>query len=737
MRIFWIISIVAGLALLFASQITKTPDGEKKHERLVKKVEPSTPLAPPAPPPPPPDPLRPQPDLPEKKRMTVFIKGEERLVERRAAIEAGFIEIELGDDWTPVIFEERNGPDGRFQFNRYRKTFLDLADDRTDGNGRPLKRKERNYLEVFGIPPSMKIVRDRFLKDDQSTCLKNIDYDLISSLDNLTYRRERKENRHLGQMRRYRKQFKKLMKKAKVDSLIDFKPKTKELKRKRKKLLAHQKEMRVLAEIEKRLGCDGHMHRRYRHKAGRLDRGLRNAVRRFQRKHKIYERTRLAKKTMKMIGMTPAQTNYSALVRVLQERLISATGILEDGSVQDKMPKSSTFVGSDGQARPVRNLVQEFTDTLLTQLSLETPKKAIEFFKSRGSDRFQSYKVGVKFPPLPEYYGPQMDLKLVVDRGTIWYEIPFTESGRTRYQRRKKMPRMTLYTRYKEQSIPLINWPTTIGGWREELGPDGYVYLKYKNSDVGDRVIRKIVAGPTWIPPKTEPLSALVKRRRVNGMTQNAVNYDAMGPGYLSAYGLVAGYFVIPGKNGRPDRDLMIRAHGSSNYMSILSESKYSHGCHRLMNHHAVRLYGFMLQHRHHTVDGDQPISFKRQFLYNEEVYRIHVPSRGFRYTMDPPVPVTVLRGQVYGKQRRRVEGLVKIPGKRYPSSADEIDEDEDRPDGQKKDGPSSTESGTPIKIGTPSKVAEIKKETAGKKDEKPTETPVPKNKPAKGPSEK
>ena len=35
--------------------------------------------------------------------------------------------------------------------------------------------------------------------------------------------------------------------------------------------------------------------------------------------------------------------------------------------------------------------------------------------------------------------------------------------------------------------------------------------MKYKNSDVGNRVIRKIIAGPTWIPPKTEPLSALVQ----------------------------------------------------------------------------------------------------------------------------------------------------------------------------------------------------------------------------------
>ena len=107
---------------------------------------------------------------------------------------------------------------------------------------------------------------------------------------------------------------------------------------------------------------------------------------------------------------------------------------------------------------------------------------------------YEDLKYGIQFPKPPEYYSTHMDLKMVVDRGTVWYDAPYTESGKRRYQRRKRKPRMTLYVRYRDQSIPLVNWPTTIGGWREELGPDGYVYMKYKNSDVGDRVIRKIIA---------------------------------------------------------------------------------------------------------------------------------------------------------------------------------------------------------------------------------------------------
>ncbi len=229
------------------------------------------------------------------------------------------------------------------------------------------------------------------------------------------------------------------------------------------------------------------------------------------------------------------------------------------------------------------------------------------------------------------------------------------------------MPKLSLYTTYRDQRIRLVRWPTTIGGWRKDLASNGYVYLKYKGSDVGDRVIRKVIAGPTWVPPESTPLNSMAKRQYVNGKAQPIVNYAEMGPGYLSAYGLVAGYFVIPGKEGRPDQDRGIRAHGSSDYMSIRSAQRFSHGCHRLLNHSAVRLYGFILNHRRIVVEGDQPISHQRQFLYNDVVHHVRLPSRGFQYTLDPPLPVSVKKGRIRGELKKPIEGYVKIPGEAYP----------------------------------------------------------------------
>jgi hypothetical protein len=429
------------------------------------------------------------------------------------------------------------------------------------------------------------------------------------------------------------------------------------------KVHRYELEQRVLAEIDKRLDCDKHNNKRFRHKKGRLDRGLRLGIRRFQRKHKLYEHTNLRDKTMVTFGTPPLKSNYDGFVRAFTERVIDATRILEDGTA-----KTQTYLGADGKERKTRNLVEEFSQAALKQTGLDTPEKALAFFRKHPAEDFEWLRVGVIFPEKPEYYSDHMELDVIVDRGVVWYDLPYTESGGKARQSRGRMPKLALYTTYRDQHIKLVRWPTTIGGWRTEQAPNGYVYMKYKGSDIGNRVIRKIIAGPTWIPPASTPMKSLAKRRNVNGKRQSVVNYSEMGPGYLSAYGLVAGYFVIPTESGR-DYDRGIRAHGSSDYMSIRSSQRFSHGCHRLMNHHAVRMYGYILNHRNMVVTGDQSMNHQRQFLFKDVVYHVRVPSRGFQYTLDPPIPVKVMKGSVRGARSKPFEGFLKIPGRAYPDA--------------------------------------------------------------------
>jgi hypothetical protein len=376
---------------------------------------------------------------------------------------------------------------------------------------------------------------------------------------------------------------------------------------------------------------------------------MRLAVRSFQQKHMIYESNYLRRLTVEALSRPLLNNDYDGLVRSIRERVVSAAGLLEDGSTK------------------AGNLVDEYTKIALQALGLDDAATALAFFKRHPAEDFRRLKAAVRLPAPPAYYGEHMDLSIVVDRGDIWYDLPFDEKGNFKYQARKKYPQLTVFAKVGKQQVPLARWRTTIGGWRAEQASDGYEYYRYKQSDVGTRVIRQVVSGPVWIAPASTPIRSLVKPKTVNGKWMKVVNYDELGPGFLSAYGLVAGYFVVPGQNGRPDWDNGVRAHGSSDYLSINSANGFSHGCHRLPNHLAIRMYSFILKHRHKRVVGDQPMGFQRQFLYDDMVYEMRIPSRGYLYVLEPPLPVNVLEGEIKGEQKTPVIGYVPKPNQKYP----------------------------------------------------------------------
>ena len=403
----------------------------------------------------------------------IVVEGRERVVDRAAA-RTGYTEVDFSDGWTPRIFQPQNGPDGQPMANRYRRIFIGLSNDETDGDGRPLPKDEKNYLEVFGIPPSMGVIRDRFVGDAASQCLAGIDFKLIGSLEKLTYRNRAKERRHKATMRRYRRTLKKALKKAATDDLEQLKLKRPDLAKQIAYVMTADHEARVLAEIEKRLECDQHNHKRYRHKKGVLDTGLRHAVRRFQRKHKIYEHTNLRKTTMVRMAQRPEMTNFLSFQRTVEERIFAATGILEDGSVEDRRGKPFTYKDTAGSERVVRNLREEYRKALEEQLNLNEPSKVLAFFKRWKRSEFSWLRVGVKFPEVPPYYSDTMDLKLVIDRGSVWYDFPMLIPKKASAERKCRRPLCRYRAGYS------IGQMATTGGWRTDQAPNGYVYLKIK-----------------------------------------------------------------------------------------------------------------------------------------------------------------------------------------------------------------------------------------------------------------
>ena len=591
-----------------------------------------------------------------QERALVLEGGEERFIAATEAEASGYTLVDLSDDFAPFLFAEQVAATGEPLPNRYRRIFLGLANDQLDEDGQALAPGARNYLELYGIFPTMSVLRTRFLESAGKTCLDEGSKAALEAVQSVSYIPPAAVRRDDLRVARLRKELDAARRKARVKTLLELAEKRPELAPKVRLVEKRAADKLALAAVERRLTCEGLLSARSKHKPGIYDEPIQQAVKRFQQKHMIYEAHYLRRSTIDALERDLLENDHRALLRVLRERVVAAAAIIEDGTIPQNVLRESS------------NLADTYTDVAAKALGLDTPEGALAFFRRHaGAEEFRHLRAAVKLPPRPAYYSPQMQLSVVIDRGDVWYELPYDEEGKRLPQPRKKYPSFTLLVEHQGKKMPLVKWRTTIGGWRAEQASDGYEYFRYKGSDVGERVIRQIVAGAVWIAPASTPIRSLLKPKVVGGRWQKVVNYSELGPGYLSAYGLVAGYFVIPGKNGRGDFDNGIRAHGSAEYLSMYSPTGFSHGCHRLPNHLAIRLYSFILRHRNMRVVGDLPSTFTRQFLSGEEVYEMRIPSRGYSYQLDPPLPVEVLEGEIKGDQKEPLLGYIPKPGVVYP----------------------------------------------------------------------
>jgi hypothetical protein len=155
-------------------------------------------------------------------------------------------------------------------------------------------------------------------------------------------------------------------------------------------------------------------------------------------------------------------------------------------------------------------------------------------------------------------------------------------------------------------------------------------------------------------------------RHTSDGSEFYELNRNLVGPSFASAYGLIAAYHNRaarrPGGTLALGGDDGMRTHGSSDYTSIWRT--VSSGCHRLHNHAAMRLFGFVLAHRAHQRIGHRPAHYRLRVRAPDVDDWIAVDRSGYEFDLERPIEVQVLPG--------RVRGLLKRPlRKRIPAAAD------------------------------------------------------------------
>jgi len=571
----------------------------------------------------------------------------------------GQIVLDLGDDWVPYIFTERSAPGDERTPQSYRPTYLALARGEFPHDIHGARAKKDRYLEVFGILPTLTLVRDRFRETQRQDCISKIDLEPLKAYERIVpYIDMPKARRDSATFVAIDRRLKQLMQKQGVDT--PDKLDTAKLSAGDKANLRQYEKMGptqvLIRAAQTRLQCEGFLKGQFLE--GGLDWSTNDAIAAFEKKHRVFGWGFVTKDSVGALKEPPMEGERTAALRVLTERAMHMAGFLEDGGTWTAPDKPRMYKGPDGKEHPVPNLEKELREAIIKAFGLDTPESTLAWLESLGKVPGEKL-VAFEGPTTPEYYSPNMELSAVIDRGDVWYEFPYDDKGRERAQPTHRRPMLTISTEYQGEKIPIARFGTTIGGWRSEM-VDGVEMWKYKNSPVGERVWRQIVAAPVWLPPAGTTARTLLTRdpKKPDSFI---VNLHETGPSYASAYGLVAAYHSRFRENDEGEVELQgdegIRTHGSVDYMSIMQ--RHSHGCHRLHNHIAVRLMSFVLRHRLHKRLGERFVGYKSTVEQDGEEYEVKLDKTGYTFQLERPIPVEVLKGRIVGRQKTPITASI------------------------------------------------------------------------------
>jgi hypothetical protein len=552
----------------------------------------------------------------------------------------GLVVVDLQDAWVPRLFATQ----GDGSTPSFRATYLALATER-DAAGKPIDPADA-LGELYGVLPSLAIVRARLADEPRHRCNDFIDNTAIPLLER-PYAQDHKDLVKMYDQTRavLEQQLERERARRGLAELSDL-AQVKELAPTYERWNKLDEQHRGIVAAQNHYVCEGWL--ADADVDGSLTWRTGNATELFQRRNFLMPNERLDAATRDALQLDSRELDFRLALRVLRERVVDATGLIEDGTagagpqpILGRLLEPAEMRAARGNEKPLSDaapdLVSAATEAAARELGWTGPAEARAFLERHPG----GVRVALALPAPPAYHGPQMTLRAEIDRGDVWYdETPVPRLIRHR-------PMLVLYADDPIAGVqrPLIRWATTIGGWADQRLDDGSLVQRWKESDVGPRVWRDLYAAPTWLPPRTTPDRDLVKNLW-NGHW--GLKTEVMGPGPHAAYGmtLLVHHEVIKLGDGKERLDDNgIGTHGSASVTSIVNGT--SHGCHRLYNQLAVRLADFLLRHRAHEIRGEQPEIYRRVVVHKDERFVAKVTTRGFLYELTPPVPIQVLKGNI------------------------------------------------------------------------------------------
>lgn len=569
---------------------------------------------------------------------------------RTEAAAHGLTVIDLRDTWVPPVLAAGAGDRGP----AYRATYLALAQERFDDAGLDgeLAATDR-YLELFGIVPTLTVVRNRLADDTRHRCHDSVDDTALAALaEPMVREKVGRAKRTIARARRLRQLFAREVASGTL-ALLNVPATLAAFERYRVAWLVRvEARSAAVRAAQAHLACDKLLTARPIH--GAYTWQTTRAIKSFQRGMMILPHGVLDAETREALLAGSRERDFRAALRVLRARVIAATGLIEDGSASTGQalvlgrrlePEQAWRVrGHEPLEHAAPDLVSRATEVAARALGWRDAGSTLAFLTEHGPR-----EVAIALPPLPSYHAAPMDLSIVIDRGDISYARPPQRRATPR------RPALIIYVRDGERRVPLARYPTTIGGWQSEKRANGTIVTMWKASPAGPRVWRDLYVGPTWLPPDSTPDRELVRRdgRRY------VLAREVLGPSYRAAFGLVA-FSHLAQVRTRDDVVLAyrgVRTHGTGDVVSIAYGA--SHGCHRLLGAHAIRLGSFVLRHRGHVRRGNETVRYRR-VVKHEGQFAVSIKTRGYHVELVPPIRVDVLPGRIH-RPRHQVAAAAHV----------------------------------------------------------------------------
>ncbi|MBA3539480.1 MAG: hypothetical protein H0T79_07600, partial [Deltaproteobacteria bacterium] len=281
----------------------------------------------------------------------------------------GLTVIELADAWTPTMF----APTGDLTPN-IRATYLALASAK-DGN-------EDSLAELYGVVPSLAVVRARLLDDARHACHAAIDNAPITKL---TKAWSQSDQANVAAANRTRvflaTQLERERVKRKLPDLAALAT-VKELATTYTRWKAFDDLYRGLVATQQHYVCENTLEAKYAD--GNFTWRTGNATEMFQRRNFLMPNERLDDETRESVMLDSRELDYRLALRILRERVVDGSGVIEDGTagagpqaVLGRMLDPVAMRGARGGDKPLPNgapdLVSAMTEAAAKQLGWTGP----------------------------------------------------------------------------------------------------------------------------------------------------------------------------------------------------------------------------------------------------------------------------------------------------------------------------------------------------------------------------